>query len=370
MIFVKFAMLFGCAFLALASLAGEPLGAAEARPGWQAEWQRTLELAKKEGQVVMYAGADRFATFREFQKKYPEIKFVAVPGSTSQLSQRVASERRAGKYLADLYISGSGVAYEFYQWKMLDPIRPVLILPEVLDETKWWSGKHLYHDDEGRYIFAFNGNDQSWFSYNTKLVNPKEIGSYWDFLNARWKGRIVTLDPTLGAAGGGFLSFFYHNPRLGPDFIRRLLGEMDLTPSRDMRQMTDWLAVGKYAIAIIQPTNVYDAKNQGLPVANFDTSIFKEGAPLSTTSGNIALFNNAPHPNASRVLINWLLSREGQIAFQINDPVKDSLREDIPKDMVPEQTRRKKGVQYLVQAGPQFLEPAPINRIVKEVWRR
>jgi iron(III) transport system substrate-binding protein len=320
--------------------------------------------------VVLYAGADRLATFSEFQKKYPEIKVVAVPGSTSQISQRVMSERRAGKYLADLYISGSGVAYSLYQQKALDPIKPMLILPEVVDESKWWSGKHTYHDDEGRYIFAFNGNDQSWFSHNTRLVNPKEFSSYWDFLNPKWKGLIVSLDPTMGAAGGGYLNFFYHNPKLGPEFIRRLLIEADLTPSRDMRQMVDWLAVGKYSIALTQPTGVYDAKNQGLPVDNFDTSIFKEGASLSTTSGNLALFNRAPHPNGAKVLVNWLLSREGQIAFQTHDPVKDSLRDDIPKDMVPKQTRRKKGVEYLVDAGPGFKDITPIEKIVKEVWRR
>jgi ABC-type Fe3+ transport system substrate-binding protein len=145
---------------------------------------------------------------------------------------------------------------------------------------------------------------------------------------------------------------------------------MDLTPSRDMRQMVDWLAVGKYPIALIQPTGVYDGKIRGLPVDNFDTAMFKEGAPLSTSSGNIAIFNNAPHPNAARVAINWLLSREGQIADQNNDPLKDSLREDIPKDVVPEDTRRKKGVDYLLLAGPGFKDMTPIDRIIKEAWRR
>jgi ABC-type uncharacterized transport system YnjBCD substrate-binding protein len=105
-------------------------------------------------------------------------------------------------------------------------------------------------------------------------------------------------------------------------------------------------------------------------VDNFDTALFKEGAPLSTSSGNIALFNNAPHPNAARVVINWLLSREGQIAYQTHDPLKDSLREDIPKDMVPEHTRRKKGVEYLLLAGRVSKDTTAVDRIVKEVWRR
>lgn len=361
------------AALALLILTLDWLEAAEAKPSWKADWERTLEAAKKEGRVVLYASEGREVVFREFQKKYPEIKLVSVQGRGNQISQRVMGERRAGKYLADIYISGSGTAYDFYEWKVLDPLRPQLILPEVLDESKWWSGKHIYHDDESRYIFAFNGVVQSYFSRNTKLVNPKEFSSYWDFLNPKWKGKIVSYDPTMGGAVSGVLMFFYHSRALGPEFIRRFLTEMELVVSRDSRQIVDWLSVGKYPIAAMIPPDragVYDAKNQGLPADIFDTAIFKEGAPLSTASGNVAIFNKSPNPNATRVALNWLLSREGQIAYQNNEPEKDSLREDIPKDMVPEHVRRKKGVEYLLLGGPGFKDMTSVENLVKEIWRR
>ena len=55
--------------------------------------------------------------------------------------------------------------------------------------------------------------------------------------------------------------------------------------------------------------------------------------------GTLGLVNRAPHPNAAKVYINWLLSRRGQMALQKNmlpteNPV-DSLRIDIPKDEYP-----------------------------------
>ena len=66
----------------------------------------------------------------------------------------------------------------------------------------------------------------------------------------------------------------------------------------------------------IQGGTVYKAKNQGLPVDEFSPYHFKEGVNLSSAFGSLALMNRAPHPNAAKVFINWLLSREGQTLFQ------------------------------------------------------
>jgi len=369
----KFSLIF--ALLLLGSLGSQNrVLAGEAKRGWEAEWEKTLQAAKKEGEVVLYATEGSEIIFKEFEKKYPEIKVVSVLGRGSQIAQKVMGERRADKFLADIYLGGSGTAYNvFYEGKVLDPLKSVLILPEVADESKWWSGKHVYHDDESRYVLAFNGVAQSYFSYNTKMINPKEFSSYWDFLNPKWRGKIVSYDPTMGGAVSGALMFFYHQPKLGPDYIRRLLSETDLTPTRDSHQLVDWLAVGKFSIAAMVPPDragVYDAKSKGLPVDAFHSAAFKEGAPLSTANGNMALFNRAPHPNAAKVAINWLLSREGQIVYQKIELDGESLRMDIPKDNVIPRIRRVKGAEYLMLAGPGFKNMDQIEQLVKESWKR
>src|SRR5215472_7767217 len=78
-------------------------------------------------------------------------------------------------------------------------------------------------------------------AYNTKLVNPKEIKSYWDFLDPKWKGKIVAYDVSRVSTIAHSLRFLYNHPDLGPEFIKRFFGEMDITYSRDERQMIDWL---------------------------------------------------------------------------------------------------------------------------------
>ena len=70
---------------------------------------------------------------------------------------RIVAERRADKYLADLTASGPNGPRMLYLNKILDPIAPTLILPEVTDPSKWYGGKHWYADPENKYIFMFEG---------------------------------------------------------------------------------------------------------------------------------------------------------------------------------------------------------------------
>ena len=127
---------------------------------WKAEWEQTLAAAKKEGEISFYGSQGYEKVFEIFQKKFPEIKVNAVTNMRgSEHGARVMTERRAGKYLVDLFINGVVTPIQVYlKANILEPIRPVLILPEVVDESKWWEGKHHYADPEGKYIFVFQGN--------------------------------------------------------------------------------------------------------------------------------------------------------------------------------------------------------------------
>ena len=249
-----------------------------------------------------------------------------------------------------------------------------MVLPEVLDQSKWFEGRHYFADKEGKYLLKYALNPGVDVSYNTKLVNPDSIKSYWDLLDAKWKGKIVAYDPR--ARGSRLFSYFYYNPELGPRYLRRLFSEMDLTASRDRRQMTDWLAAGKFAIALRtapDASNLDDAKTQGLPVNWFTPGHFKEAVGISGGPAHVGVVNRAPHPNAAKLFINWFLSREGQLMAQ-NIAAKqgegiDSLRIDIPKDMVPPTFRRGEKKFFDMDA-PEHASDEPVAKFINEVWRR
>ena len=351
--------------LSIASIQfGEALaGSAESKSAWQTDWDKTVKAAEQEGGVSIYMTQAFEPVFREaFQKKYPKIRVTTVTGRGFELSQRIMNERRADKYIADLYISGNITPLTvFHRAKILEPIKPLLLLPEVLDTSNWFDGKHHYDDAENRYIFVFEGTPRSGeITYNTKLVNPSEIKSYWDLLNPKWKAKIVSVDPLVSGPISAAQIFFYKHPDLGTEYLRRLHAETDMAIVRSNDQLLDWLSAGKFSFGF-GARDVDTAITKGLPLNQFLPGSLKEGSSVTAYNGTLSFFNRAPHPNAAKVAVNWLLSRDGQTTWldynQKTGGLYDSLREDISKEKVSERARRVAETKFL------WLKPEWIEEI-------
>ncbi len=339
-------------------------------PNPRSDWERTVEAAKKEGQLTLYHwGAPLMLDAGAFQKAYPEIKVNVVSAMSTELMQRILAERRGEKFIPDVYIAGIATMVVLHKAKAFDPIKNVLSLPEVADESKWWRGKHTYGDAERAHIFTFTKSpDYGSIAVNTKLVDPTEFKSYWDFLQPKWKSKITVQDLRCGGPGSTPLRFMYYNPDLGAKFVRQLYSAMDATLYRDNRLALDWLGSGKYSIAFFIQ-KVEEAEIKGVPVQQFKQTM-KEGVGLSSRVGHMALLNRAPHPNAAKVFINWYLSREGQELHQklqiaTHDPA-DSLRIDIGKNQIPAADRRQDGVKYIDLDEQKVFDPAPAIQLIKD----
>jgi iron(III) transport system substrate-binding protein len=336
---------------------------------WKKDWEQTLAAARKEGQVNVYIYRYE-GLLREFKREFPGINVVSVTGRGSELTNRIMAERRADRYIADVYSGGTNSLYNtLYKGKALDPLQPLLILPEVTDLSKWYGKEHRYADPEGKYIFAFIGSpSNAQLAYNTKLVNPKEFKSYTDVINPKWKGKIVSLDPR-DTGLGATMQFYYYSPEIGPEFMKKFFGGMDITYAKNFQQMTNWLAQGKYAICM-GCKDSQRAKNQGLPVDDFDTTHWKEGSSFSAGGGSVSYMNQAPHPNAAKVFLNWFLSRKGQIALQklgdVDDPA-NSRRIDIPKEDIPPENRLQPGMKYFDVVKPEYGDMKPIFDLAKDI---
>lgn len=340
--------------------------AAAAPAGWEVEWKQTVAAAEKEGQVTLYAppGTQYQDAINSFQQYYPKIKLNYVPGSGTNNAQRLLSERRAGKYLPDLFVGGSGtMILVLYKGGVLEPIPPNLILPESKDTSGWFEKKHHYADSENQYVLMMQGSVQyDVGAYNTNLVKPSEVKSFWDILQPKWKGKMAAFDPRDRGHIQRMRSLYY-NPNLGPEFLRRLFEDMDVTLGRDQRQLLDWLAAGKFHVYLFATSSdVDDAKKKGLPVGNLYGQP-REGY-MTGQFGHIALVKQMPHPNAAKVFLNWVLSKEGQTQWQKKTD-NNSLRMDIPKDMLTEQQEiPKAGEKYLNASLPQYEDVTPVLKIL------
>ena len=348
---------------------------AEGKPAWQTTWEKTVAAAKKEGKLNFYVG--RYGSeplLNEFRKEFPDIKLITVNGAGNTLGTRIISEMRAGHVVADLFSGGANTNYEIlYEGKALDSIKAAMILPEVLDESKWYEGRHRYTDPEQRHVLIYVANpSSSGFYYNTNMVNPKEFKSYWDLVAPRWKGKYVSQEPT-GTGLGASMQFFYYHPELGVEYIKKLFGDMQPVLGRDRRQITDWLAQGRYALCV-GCRDTARAKSQGLPVDELDNVEWKEGVQLTSGGGSMSLIKGGPNPNAAKVFINWFLSRRGQIALQkyqdlYGEDAPNSRRVDIPKDALVPVMRMQPGKRYFDVSDPKYADMTPMFNLIKEIMK-
>ena len=292
-------------------------GEVHAGPAWQEEWDRVLVAARKEGQVAILGttGTDiRDSLTLPFTKQYGiQVEFTGTTGA--QQAARVLTERRAGQFLWDIFVSGTttGLA-SFVPAGAFDPIEPALILPDVKDPQKWRGGAVEFADD-GRRIFVMTPTQRVTLAVNSQLMDPRSIKSHRDLLQPKWKGNFIIDDPRLAGSSQATFTFFYRHPDLGPEFMRALVKQQALIV-RDPTQSLSMLAQGKYPLLVgPRDTVLQDAMRRGLPIAIVDPRLLREGSDISSGAGNLALYNRAPHPNAAKVYINWLLSKEGQYGF-------------------------------------------------------
>ena len=275
-------------------------------------WDKLVADAKKEGKVVIIAPSDpqvREAIPAAFKAKYG-ITVEYLGGRSSDMAARLRTERQSGIYTIDVALSGTlTMASIFYGEKMLDPLRPALIDPEVTDGSKWKAGKLWFIDPEDSYILRIFNTRTPMLYLNTRYVKPEEIQSAHDLLNPKFQGKIVTSDPTLPGIGSSDSARFYI--QYGEDFVKKLYIDQKTVLSRDRRQIGDGLARGAWPIAMgAEDEEMVKLQKEGFPIHRV-YSLKGMSDIVSPSEGHVAVFNNAPHPNAARLFANWIASKEG-----------------------------------------------------------
>ena len=319
---------------------------AAGKPAWEQEWGRVLAAAKQEGKVAVVSDVGptvREALTQPFQKRYGiTVEHLGISGG--EAAARLKTERAAGQYLWDVMVHGTTTMItDLIPSGIAEPIKPALILPEVTDTKNWRDGRLEFADKAGVYDLVFIGTPKVILAYNKSLVDPKELKSYKDLLAPKWKGKMAAIDPRVAGPGLATFTFFYMNQELGESFIRELAGQ-DLQLTRDHRQIAESVAQGKVLLAVgTSESQTTPLIEQGLPIGMIQA--LKEGGYITAGNGSVILINKAPHPNAAKVYINWLLSNEGQTAY-VGATGYLSRRLDVPQEIVAEHSRMQPGVIY------------------------
>ena len=312
---------------------------AQSKPDWQQRWEKTLAAAKKEKRVVVWGPPGepiREAMTSGFKKAFPDIVIEYSGARGGEQATRIKAERDGSVYSVDVMLSGTTTGMtQMKPMNALDPVEPMLMLPEVT-ELKNWRGKKLeFADDSTRLDLVFATMLKTPLVYNPKLVKPEEVDKLSDLLDPKWKGKFVLNDPL--PSGSGNVTFRWIWRLMGPekakDYYRKLRANAALA-DRDQRRQIEWVAYGKYAF-LLAPSDgtLGQLLGRGLKLGILPE--FKDyGTYVTASFGSAMLLNHTPHPNAAAVFLNWVLGKEGQIAWsKALDHV--SRRVDVPTDHLP-----------------------------------
>jgi iron(III) transport system substrate-binding protein len=290
-----------------------------ATPAFAAD-QALIDAAKKEGAVNWYTTqiVNQFVrpAVDAFQKKYG-VTVNYIRGDASDMVLRIISEAKAGRVQADVFdgtATAPGLKKENLALKWV-PEDAARLGKDYIDPEGYWVATNLYVLTPG---------------YNTQLA-PKgtEPKTYADLLDPKWKGKMAWAVTPNSSAAAGFIGTVLHDmgQDKGMDYLRQLAKQNIAGMNVSARKVLDQVIAGEYAI--------------GLQIFNHHTIISaKQGAPSAWIALNPSMAvlsvagvtKDAPHPNAAKLLVDFLASPDGQEVFKKSGyiPVDPDVPPNVP----------------------------------------
>jgi len=286
--------------------------------GLMAQSKEDLEGAKKEGQLVFYSGIpipDAQAILAALEKKYPFIKTTFYRSTGPALVSRIQTEQRAGTHIWDA-MNSTG----FEPYALLE--QGYFAKYESAERKSFPEG---HKDKEGMWTTMYTS--PMIVSYNSKLVSAADLPKdYSDLLTPKWKGR-------LGLDSSDFEWYANLRKVWGAEKAQKFLDglkKQDVRLVQGRALLTELLSGGEIAILVNNfLQNSIEAKRKGSPVD------FIALDPVISAAGLVGINKQAPHPNAAKLFVDFVLSKEGQELIVKTD--RSSVRKDIagnPLDLI------------------------------------
>jgi iron(III) transport system substrate-binding protein len=325
--------------------------AAQSRDQATAEWDRIVAAAEKEGTVVINSQPNpvwRDFILREFAKAYPkiELNFSMIP--SEQFVARVRVERQTGKYLWDLGAAGAAAGFTLYKDGAIDPLLPELILPEVNNPETWGGWGEAFVDTPRKYVFSMSAFVLSPY-YNAAHVPGDKVAQLGlrVMLDPAYAGKTAWQDPNVPGSGQSYATLMR---TLGDDGLRKLVVDQKALLFAQQSQVveamaraTAWFGIGPSVSSLITPYVQAGAIKQ----ADIQAFGNKPEVSIISIGGNcLYVLNQRPHPNATRIFVNWILRKDVQLNLA-KAIEQDSRRQDIPPVSPPEAAPIK-GAKYSV----------------------
>lgn len=263
-------------------------------PWSQAADPKIIEGAKTERAVVWYTSfnLDILKEFgNRFQKKYPFIKLELMRAGGGVILNRILAEVRAGRNAWDV-ASGHGLYGPLREKGLLSPYvsSEATMYPEDLrDNEGYWTGVFL----------------QPWvLGFNTHLVKKDELPrTYQDLLDPKWKGGKLSIDTEGWELISGLSKAWGEEKAVA--YMKNLAAQQP-SMKRGNSLRVSLLAAGENPLTIAYAAQIQVLNNRGAPIDWIPLE------PVVVQVQPLVLAAKAPNPNAAKLLIDFVLSKESQ----------------------------------------------------------
>ena len=279
----------------------------------------SIEAAKREGQVVFYTPLninDSRPLLQRFEQRYPFVKTDFLRLSAEPLLNRIFTEDRAGRNVVDVINN-----------TMINPLKKARLL-QSYRSPEHAAYPEQFKDADG--YWASVNNNYYVIGYNSRVVSAKEAPADWqDLLSRKWKGKIG-MDKEEYEWFGATLDVWGRERALK---FHRALAQQEIEWRKGHTLISQLIAAGEFPIGIVYAHRIESMNKAGAPVDWVKTS-----NPIFVALSPMGLAAKAPHPNAGKLLLDFMLSYESQ--QQLRNANRLSGRIDI-EPLVPEMHHSK-----------------------------
>ena len=289
-----------------------------------AAFAKIVDAAKKEGKVTAYSfnwvGDTGLAVQKAFESKYG-IKLDIITGRGAEFQARIMTERRIKQQVGD-FTEGSTLLNQ--SMKIDGVLADVSADLPALKEKGVWLADPTTVDPQAKTNLIWRLIVFCPY-VNTKEVKQADIPTSWkDFLDPKWSGKMSFTDPNIGPGTNQYMVVLMENGVWNEDYIKNLYKQKLVFPG-SVPDEFNLLARGDRVLMVRgSDSDVGKFAVEGAPIQAIDV---KEGVVYST--GSMAAIAGGPNPNATRVLMNWILTKEGQIVTGKAQNMQ-MLRNDVP----------------------------------------
>ncbi len=279
-------------------------------PTSQNPWVQIEAAAKKEGKLNSYSfsliGEAGIAVASAFRQRYG-ITVDIITGPGASLAERIRAEKRAGQLNADFH---DGSAVNLQNMKSSGLLASVYSELPVSKEKAVWHLDPSSSDPGDSMILAFV---PVYFNpyININLVKPgQEPKSYKDFLDPKWQGKLSIADPSISPGPYQMFVPLLEKGIVTEEYIK-VLGQQQLRFFTTVTQEMTALSRGEHLASVRGSDAQASAFVQ--EKAPIKAIALNEGTLVSVRA--ISAIDGAPHPNATKLFMNWILGPEGQSVY-------------------------------------------------------